>query len=182
MLFSAPAMPAPSAPSGLVADADALWRSIFPRVHAKRQLISHWVKIGTQLEFSGGVLKVGFPTSEAHCRDSLQRDATRRFLEELLAEAAGSPVKLELVVDPSLSAPAPDEPDMFSMPAAQPPAASPARETAPAPVATTPAPQASAPAAAESADGNDTSSLGDEFYNDPLIKAALETFKAKVIK
>ena len=128
-------------------------------------------------------MKVGFHTSEAHSRDSLQRDATRRFLEELLAEAAGQPVKLELVVDPNLAPPAPEEPDMFSMPVAKPatppPASAPA--PAPAPAAQPSPPPAKAPEPTEPA-SNETSSLGDEFYNDPLIKAALETFKAKVIK
>ncbi|MBL9142497.1 MAG: DNA polymerase III subunit gamma/tau [Verrucomicrobiaceae bacterium] len=173
MLFDAPIASAPPAPSGLVADADAIWRSILPRVQAKRPLISHWVKAGTQLEFRGGQMKVGFHTSEAHSRDSLQRDATRRFLEELLAEAAGQPVKLELVVDPNLAPPAPEEPDMFSMPVAKPATPPPAAQPSP--------PPAKAPEPTEPA-SNETSSLGDEFYNDPLIKAALETFKAKVIK
>ena len=183
MLFDAQIASAPPAPSGLVADADAIWRSILPRVQAKRPLISPWVKAGTQLEFRGGQMKVGFHTSEAHSRDSLQRDATRRFLEELLAEAAGQPVKLELVVDPNLAPPAPEEPDMFSMPvtkpATPPPAAAPA--ASPAPAAQPSPPPAKAPEPTEPA-SNETSSLGDEFYNDPLIKAALETFKARVIK
>ena len=183
MLFDAPITASPPAPRGLVANADALWRSIIPRVQATRQLVSHWVKVGTQLDFNNGIIKIGFPTSEAHSRDSLQRDGTRRFLEELLAEAAGQPVKLELVVDPNLAPPAAEEPDMFSMPAAK-PAAPPA---APAPVAATtptlaapPSPQ-QATATAET-NGKDAGSVGDEFYDDPLIKAALETFKAKVMK
>lgn len=180
MLFDAPVAAAPSAPSGLVADADALWRSILARVQAKRPLISHWVKMGIQLDFNNGIIKVGFPTSEAHSRDSLQRDATRRFLEELLAEAAGRSVKLELVVDPSLKPPPAEEPDMFSMPVTKPTAAPPAAVPTPAP-ATAPVAPASPPAAAK-AEGSEASALGDEFYNDPLIKAALETFKAKVIK
>jgi DNA polymerase-3 subunit gamma/tau len=178
MLFDSPVVAAPSAPSGLVADADALWRSILARVQAKRPLISHWVKMGTQLEFNNGLVKVGFPTSEAHSRDSLQRDATRRFLEDLLAEAAGQPVKLELVVDPSLRPPPAEEPDMFSTQPAKPaaPVATPAPAAPPSPPPTAQA------AAAPAATGTEASNIGEDFYNDPLIKAALETFKAKVIK
>lgn len=182
MLFDAPITASPPAPRGLVANADALWRSIIPRVQATRQLVSHWVKVGTQLDFNNGIIKIGFPTSEAHSRDSLQRDGTRRFLEELLAEAAGQPVKLELVVDPNLAPPAAEEPDMFSMPAAKPaPLATPAPVAAPAPVPATPPSPQQATATAET-NGKDAASVGDEFYDDHLIKAALETFKAKVIK
>lgn len=179
MLLSVAPNSAPAS-SGIVADADRLWRAIIPRVQAARPLIATWVKMGTQLDFKGGVIKIGFPTVEAHSRDSLLRDATRRFLEDLLAEAAGQAVKLDLVVDPTLAPPPADEPDMFSAPAAT-PARAPVSAPAPAPAPAAP-PSTPAPAAAPANDGGAGKDLGDDFYNDPLIKAALETFKAKIVK
>jgi DNA polymerase-3 subunit gamma/tau len=171
--------PAPAAQlSDILTEVDnsSLWVAIQAKVQQRRPLIAHWVQVGTQLSFSPtGVLKIGFPTSEVHSRDSLMREATKRFLEDLLGEVAGRAVKLEFVIDSSLSAPeaveyflgigeepAPTAPPPAEIPKAEPPA--------PAPVPAASVKEASAPV------------VNDEFYNDEFIKQALEVFKAKVVK
>jgi DNA polymerase-3 subunit gamma/tau len=145
---------------------DDLWAAIQPLVQAKRPLIGTWVQMGTQMAYANGKLKVGFPTAEVHSRDSLLRDTTRKFLEQLLEEVAGTPVKLEMVVDASLKVP---EVQSFFLGLSEP-----EPEPVKAPVATAkaePAPEASA-----------LEESKEDFYDDPLIKAAVEIFKAKVVK
>jgi len=183
LLNDAPVFAPEAAPAPV--DTSALWKEIIPLVQTRRPLLSHWVKVGTQVGFKNDVLTVGFPLSEAHSRESLQREATRRFLEDLLSSAAGTSIKLDLIVDANLKVPEVTEETLFSFgaPAAAlvaPPApaptpvaaAAPATVTAPAPVVV------STPAAPAS----DTPVEANPFYDDPLIKAAIETFKARVIK
>ena len=177
----APAAPPPPEPEPVLfaapepdpVDTSKLWSAILPIVQRSRPLLAAWVATGTQLSFERNVVKVGFPTSETHSRDSLLRDVTRKFLTDLLSEAAGQPVKLDLVIDASLQAPA--EPEFFlglqePEPAPQPPA--PAAQA-----------QASAPAeAAPWADAEPAAPPPDEsFYQDPLIQKAMEIFKAKLV-
>ena len=153
-------------------DNSSLWTAIQPKVQQRRPLIAHWVQVGTQLAFSPtGVLRIGFPPSEVHSRDSLMREATKRFLEELLAEVAGRPVKLEFAIDASLAAPAVVE---YFLGIGEAPAAE-----APPAAATVAPPAASGPAESKGEPGGPTD---EGFYNDDLIKSALEIFKARVIK
>jgi len=145
---------------------DDLWAAIQPLVQAKRPLIGTWVQMGTQMAYANGKLKVGFPTAEVHSRDSLLRETTKKFLEQLLQEVAGTPVKLETVVDASLKVP---EVQSFFLGLSEPepkPVKAPAAAAKVEPVLE-PAPDDSAK---------------DDFYDDPLIKAAVEVFKAKVVK
>ena len=157
-----------------------LWKEILPRVQSQRPLIHHWVKTGQQVGYKAGIVIVGFPVSEAHSRESLQRDATRRFLEDLLSEAAGAAMKLDLIVDPNLTVPVVEEQSLFGLGAA---VETPAPKPAPVVAAPAPAPAAAAPAPVGAPPAETPASPEiDAFYDDPLIKAALETFKAKVIK
>ncbi|MBX7209584.1 MAG: DNA polymerase III subunit gamma/tau [Verrucomicrobiaceae bacterium] len=145
-------------------ESSALWSALTHEVEAKRPLLAHWVHMGAQMEHKPGLLRVGFPKSEAHACESLKREDTRKFLEGLLGIIAGAPTRLELVVDSSLVAPPQPEP-MLSF---EPPAA------APKPAAKTPEPTAAATVATEPSGDPD-------FYNDPLIKATIEAFKARPI-
>ncbi len=150
-------------------DSTSLWQAIQSKVQQRRPLIAHWVQVGTQLDLNAnGVLRVGFPTAEVHSRDSLMREATKRFLEDLLSEVAGRAVKLDFVIDASLTVPEKvefylglDEPEAA-------PAAAPEPLAPPPPAAAAPEPAVDERSAA--------------FYEDPLIKAALETFKATIVK
>ena len=152
------------------ADTTNLWAAILPQVQRAKPLLSHWVAVGTQLSYSGGVVKVGFPSSEVHSRDSLLRDATRKLLTDLLSEAAGQKVRLELVIDESLKVPA--EPEFFlGMPEPEP---SPPAKAAATPPPAAKAPEPEVPAAPAMVDNS--------FYEDPLIQQAMTIFKAKLIE
>ena len=170
-LFDMPATPvAASAPS---IDTSKLWATIIPKVQRTKPLIANWVATGTQLSFERGVVKVGFPLSESHSRDSLLRDATKKFLTDLLCDAAGESVRLDLVVDPSLSPPTEAEFNLL-MPEPEPaPKAPEPKAKAPAPAAPAPPPPPPEPEAPAPVDNS--------FYEDPLILKAMEIFKAKLV-
>jgi DNA polymerase-3 subunit gamma/tau len=55
-------------------------------VQERRALIASWVQLGTVQSIARGVVKVGFPTTEAHAKDSLNRDNQRTFLEGVAEE------------------------------------------------------------------------------------------------
>ncbi len=169
--------PAPAAVAEPSCDGDHLWQALMPVVNKKRPLIAHWVQAGTQLSFKAGVLKIGFPTAEAHSCESLKRDATRAFLEDCASDLAAARVKLDLVVDANLTLPPAQDFFMELEPAPQTPAATiaPAAPAAqgtpePAPAAVTPV----KPAVAEPPPDN-------SFYQDDLIQAALRDLQGRVI-
>ncbi len=163
-LFERPAA-SPAPPPAPAVDTSKLWAAIQPQVQQQRPLLAHWVQTGTQTGFARGVVTVGFPTTEAHSRDSLSREVTRKYLSDLLSEEAGQAVRLELVIDNSLQA-AP-EPEFFL--GLQEPPSSPAPAKAPEPERK--------PAQPEAPD----TSASDAFYNDELIQKAMEIFKAKLV-
>ncbi len=157
----------PAASSGLPAAANPvnaanLWSAVLEEVQKNRPLLVHWVEMGQQLEYKPGVLKVGYPTSEVSACESLKRDDKRKFLEGLLADMTGATTRLDLVIDSSLTAPAQPEATLFLD---TPPAAKPAAKETAEPAAT----EAPNPAA------------DPDFYNDPLITATIEAFKARII-
>ena len=163
------------APRGAVAT-DVVWAELTALIQQRRPLTLHWVQAGTLLEVTDDKLKLGFPPSESSARDSLQRDATLRFMETVAAEIMGKPMKFEMVIDTTLTAP--EMPGMLfgidepaPAPREEAPAPAPTAEAAPTPAAT-PADETAEPAmsAAEAA-----------FYNDPLITAAVEKFKLRLV-
>jgi DNA polymerase-3 subunit gamma/tau len=139
-----------------------LWAAFKAKVDERRPLVSGWLNVATLLSKNGPRMKIGFPTSESHARDSLMRDATKKFLEEVLRELTGSVPRLEFVIDASLKTPEPaDIPSLFEPPPAM-PKAEPARPSSP---------ESKPP----------TENKEEEFYNDPLIKAAVEAFKGRIV-
>lgn len=151
------------APQKAPAASTELWSALTGEIQRQRPLLANWMHMGTQLEHKSGVLKVGFPTVEAHACESLKRDDKRKFMEGLLTGIAGAPTRLDLVVEASLPAPVHPEP---ALPLDEPPAAKPSsKESNPAP-----APAESSKTAADP-----------DFYNDPLITATIEAFKARII-
>jgi DNA polymerase-3 subunit gamma/tau len=152
----AAAAPAPAQP----ASPAATWDAVRDLVRQKRPLVSGWLDVATLLEAHGGALKIGFPTSEQHARDSLMREATRKFLEDVVREVTGAAPRLDFVLDATLKTPELPEIRNLFQEEAPAPKAEPRRET--------PA-EAQKPAASA------------DFYNDPLIQAALETFKARIL-
>jgi DNA polymerase III subunit gamma/tau len=156
-------LPTAAAPAAFV-ESDQLWQSIQPIVQAKRPLIANWTCTGGQLSFSRNILKVGFHSNDAFSRDSLSRPATKQFLEEQLTELAGQPVKLEFVLDDQVKIAAPQPAPVEPAPVVQ---------------AAVQAPLAPAPEAPEA--NQPEAPVADDFYDDPLIKLALQRFKAKVL-
>ncbi len=157
-------------------DFQQFWSDLVAIVQQKRALIVSWVQVGTVLSYARGVMKVGFPATEAHAKDSLNRDNQRRFLEELATELAGSPVKFEFVIDASLAAPLASEMGfgLFDAPAPAPAAPEPpqpeVKASEPSPAVPVSAPAEPSPQAPP-----------DDFQNDPLIKAAVEKFRLKLV-
>jgi hypothetical protein len=148
-------------------------------VQQRRALIVDWLKVGTALSCTRGVLKIGFPTTENHARDSLNRENQKKFLEAVASEIAGSPLRLELVIDASLAPPLASEMgfDLLDMPAAKPPAPA---KAAPQPPATPP-PSPVEPEAPPSSEADDEAARRmADFENDPLIKAAIAKFSLKL--
>jgi DNA polymerase-3 subunit gamma/tau len=162
----AKAPPAPEPAPAEIAPAvsnEEFWPALIQIVQERRALIASWVQLGTVQSIARGVVKVGFPTTEAHAKDSLNRDNQRIFLEEVAEELLGTKLKFEFLLDPSLKPPAVTEMH-FDL-----------GDSTPA----KPEPNA---AAAEPAPNEATSSdsISEEFQNDPLIKSALEKFKLKI--
>ncbi len=155
---------------------EAFWPALLEIVQERRGLIYSWVQLGTVLSIARGTVKVGFPTTEAHAKDSLNRDNQRSFLEGIATELLGSPIRFEFSLDPSLKPPAVTElhfdlgdPSPPPKPVKEAPAAAPAANATPEPAAKSeePAPPTSA-------------EISEEFQNDPLIKSAVEKFKLKL--
>lgn len=167
----------PFAESAAAVSEEEFWPALLQIVQERRGLIASWVQLGTVLSISRGTVKVGFPTTEAHAKDSLNRDNQRTFLESIASELLGSPMRFEFSLDPSLKPPAVTELH-FDLGDVSPPA-KPAPAPSPAIAAVVKAAPEPAPKAEESAPQT-AAEISEEFQNDPLIKSAVEKFKLKL--
>ncbi len=166
-----PPAPAPVAPTTAAPESlDDAWRQILEQVHVDSPLIEGWLVLGTLQAITDTSVKVGLPTTEAGARDSLLRPATRARVEESIAKVLHRQVKLEVVLDPSLQPPPATE-MTFGFGFGDSPAPSPKEA---------PPPAAPASTAAKAAPPETTADP--DFYNDPLIQAALVKFKATLAK
>lgn len=146
---------------------EAFWTALLGQINQRRPLTLHWAQVATLLGIENDVVKLGFPKSEEAARDSLMRETTRAFLEEVGATLLGRKVSFQMVIDPNLK-----EPDFKEMTFgfAETEAIAPKVEVevpVESPVATVPS---EAPVPSE---GN---------YNDPVIKRAVERFKLKLME
>ncbi|MEN3940772.1 DNA polymerase III subunit gamma/tau [Prosthecobacter sp. SYSU 5D2] len=151
-------------------------------VKQKRPLAVSWLEPTTVLSMARGIIKLGFPTSESHAKESLDRDNQRTFLEGLANEILGTPMRFEMVVDPSLKPPPAAELFAgFDLPVSAPPTA-PKPATAPVPVSERAAISSTVKAAPENEapPAPTPDSITEDFQNDPLIKSAIEKFKLKL--
>jgi DNA polymerase-3 subunit gamma/tau len=167
------ATPAPAAaPSNI--DKEQFWTDFTAIVQERRALVVSWVKLGTVLSIARGTIKVGFPTTEEHAKDSLNRDNQKKFLEGIAEEILGSPVKFDFVIDASLAPPLASEIGfgLFDEPAPKP---TPSPEPKP-----EPAKADSKPAEAAAGGDDSPSDLPVEVQADPLIMAAVEKFRLKL--
>ncbi|MES2595661.1 MAG: DNA polymerase III subunit gamma/tau [Verrucomicrobiota bacterium] len=156
-------------------DLGQFWADFTNVIQERRALVVAWLKIGTLLSISRGVVKVGFPITEGYARESLNRDNQRKFLEAVAAELLGTAVKFELVPDASLAAPMATEMgfDLLDMPEPKPASAPEAKVDTPKAESKGTTPAASVP-------GADAAAPAGDFQGDPLIKAAVEKFKLKL--
>jgi DNA polymerase-3 subunit gamma/tau len=163
---AAPAAAAPPVPETL----EEAWKHILEAVHQNYPLYEEWLLHGALLELTGQTAKIGLPTTESMARESLLRPASKAKVEECIAKVLQRPVKIEVVLDPSLKPPPATEMSFglnFGDSAPPPPKEAPAATAAPAPEA----PKEPEGVAADP-----------EFYNDPLIQAAIVKFKATLVK
>jgi DNA polymerase-3 subunit gamma/tau len=150
-----------------------LWQKVKEELHLKRPLLDMWAAQATALSLNKNILKLGFPTTETLCRDSLMRDTNRQLLEAIASEIRGASTKYEMVLDPSLKPPPASEVELFGFgePApAPPPALEPKLDTRA---------EKTAVDTPKTAAGTEAVSPED-FLNDPLIKSAIEQFKLKI--
>jgi DNA polymerase-3 subunit gamma/tau len=94
----------------------------------------------------------------------------RKTLEEIFTDVVGRHLNLEIVLDASL-APPPETEQIFSFEEFSTPDPAPAKAAEP---------KGTPPA--EKAPDTTKAVLNEDFYNDPLIQAALEKFKATLVK
>jgi DNA polymerase-3 subunit gamma/tau len=166
--------PAPE-PAKAAVSHEEFWPALIELVQERRALIASWVQLGTVQSIARGIVKVGFPTTESHAKDSLNRDNQRTFLEGIAEELLGVPMKFEFVLDASLRPPPVTELHFDlgdSIPAKPAPAPAAKPEPVPAPK---PAAEEAGPVEAATA-----ASISEDFQNDPLIKSAVEKFKLKL--
>jgi DNA polymerase-3 subunit gamma/tau len=148
---------------------DEFWTALLGQINKRRPLTLHWAQVATLLGIENGVVKLGFPTSEEGARESLMRETTRAFLEEVAEGLLGRRVTFQMVMDASLKAP--DFTEMtFGF----------AEPEQPTPITPTESVVAKAPDAEDMASG-DSPQVPEEAYNDPVIKRAVERFKLKLV-
>ena len=134
-------IPAPKV-SAKVFAVETLWPILVERVRKERSFISMWVESGVLDEIREGVAVFVFAEEQSLAADYISKDGHREFLEEILLELTGAPLKVRTELRESVQ----------RRPVAQPPP--PVKAAAKDPM--------------------------EEFKNDPLIRKALEIFKARL--
>jgi DNA polymerase-3 subunit gamma/tau len=137
-----PELVAPSKVPTVVLDVETLWPSLVERVRKERSFISMWVESGVLEEIRDGAAVFVFAEEQSLAADYISKDGHRDFLEGLLLEITGAPLKVRTELRDSVQ----------RRPVAQPPP--PVKAVAKDPM--------------------------EEFKNDPLIRKALEIFKARL--
>ncbi len=125
-----------------VLDVEALWPSLVERVRKERSFISMWVESGVLEEIRDGAAVFVFAEEQSLAADYISKDGHRDFLEGLLLDLTGTPLRVRTELRDSVQ----------RRPVAQPPP--PVKAVAKDPM--------------------------EEFKNDPLIRKALEIFKARL--
>ena len=151
--------------------AGELWTQFLDKVHNDRPLVSGWVELGTLLSADDRTVKIGLPTTESAARENLLRPATKKFLEGILSDLLVRNVTVDVVLDASLQPPPATEMS-FGFSETESPAPSQPAETA--------SPKAEIKEESKTSDKTAASPPPD-FYNDPLIQAALTKFKATLV-
>ena len=176
-LFPDDALPPGPATGGGSLDGADLWARTLAELQARKPLQAGFANQGVYLEMRGTEMVVGFAPSAQMAKDSLNRPAATSAVEEILNALSGESITLKLETRSDLTPPpAPPKPELPPRPAPAPKTDTPkpprkGKATAP---AGTPAPEpAASPAAIPMIPE-------EEFYNDPLIAAALQEFEATI--
>lgn len=144
-----------------------LWDELLEQLRAQLPLPGALIGNTLFIDDNDGTVRIGYHPQDTDTRDTLFSEEVATAIRELSAALCGRAVKLQLEKDDSLEPPVPPEAPPVPVAAPEPaPAAKPAPQPAPAPQ----------PEPAPSLRPTD-----EEFYNDPLIQQALETFHATLV-
>ncbi len=145
---------------------EAFWQRMLGLVNQRRPLTLHWIQVATLIGIEGSVVTIGFPVSEESSRDNLMRPSAKGFLEEVASELLGRSATLKLVVDAGLAVPAASEMTFGFVDEVATPAE--AEST----------PSRAAEVVGENAEGSPVA----DFYDDPVIKRAVERFRMILVE
>ncbi len=140
-----------------------LWEQLLEQVREQAPIQGNLIGNTMFISDDDGRVSVAIHPQDIDTRDALFSEDISALIRKLSPALCGHAVKVNVVSDDSLPAPLPPD---------APPPAEPVVETA-----KKPAPPAPAPEPAPSLRPSD-----DEFYQDPLIQQALDTFHATLIK
>ena len=172
-LFGEPAlaadMPAPVEPRGLQPEEwDAVLAAVREVSPLKASLIGNTLFVSDE----EGLVTIAIHPDDTDSRDALLSDDVADLLSEAATERCGRGIRLRIVTDESVPAPAPEEP-LPPLPPIEPRPAK-AAKPKPEPEKKEEAPAPSAPPSLRPSE--------EEFYQDPLIELALKEFNARIIK
>jgi DNA polymerase-3 subunit gamma/tau len=162
-------------PSPSLSEAE-IWPSALARIQQERPLVAAWAEQAHDLGFNGDTLTLGFAPEEAGSLQSLERPATRDQILEILAQAAGRRITLELVINDQLESQQATQNDPEQGAAGS--ANQAASELEPEPSG-----KPGRKSATEKRNTTGKSSkaeAGSDFYEDPLVKEAMQIFAAEI--
>jgi DNA polymerase III subunit gamma/tau len=145
---------------------EAFWQRLLGLVNQRRPLTLHWIQVATLIGIEGSVVTIGFPVSEESSRDNLMRPSAKGFLEEVASELLGRSATLKLVVDAGLAVPAASEMTFGFV------------DEVAAPAEAEATPSNAAEAVGENVEGSPVA----DFYDDPVIKRAVERFRMILVE
>ena len=165
----------PASPQGSINGAE-VWALALAELQARKPLQAGFAGQGIFLELRGHEMVVGFAPASQMAKDSLNRPAAKAAVEEILTALSGEPLTLKLESRNDLTPPpAPPKPELPPRPAAAPKPEAAAGKSSKS-TASAAAPASEPPPAAETIPAVSE----EEFYNDPLISAALTEFEATI--
>jgi len=173
---------------------DQIWAAALKQIVDQKPLASAWAEEAHDLGIEGDVLRLGFAPASNGALDGLSRPNMRADLETIIAGVAGRRLKLEMITREDLQPIVVIEPQPETPLPASPHDGGPRNEltepTAPAPdrpsgIAPIPADESAARTAPvqgdhEGSPSEEPAAESEDFYNDPLIKDAMEIFSAQV--
>lgn len=146
------------------------WKAALEQAAAKFPLQADFLANSVFSGHDGAFVAVSFHPSDHQGLDSLGSGPLRAALEADLSKRGGVPVTISILQDASI--PEPVQEELAPLPAPPPPAAA-----APAPKPQAPREKTAAPAREPAKEENEDNS----YYTDPLIDAAMEIFRARII-